>query len=143
MPCHLTAMCGRYTHLLTRSKIVELYRLTLPDEEPKGLTPNYNVAPTTVMPIVRPAGNGRELVMAGWGAGPVLAEARATGQAALQRRPALASASLARRRNDENCRHRGEETRGRATETLRHSIPPRPARPTTASGCKDGSSKPR
>ena len=56
-------MCGRYTHLLTWSKIAELYRLTLPDEEPKGLTPNYNVAPTTVMPIIRPAGNGRGLVM--------------------------------------------------------------------------------
>jgi hypothetical protein len=24
------------------------------------------VAPTHVMPIIRPAGNGRELVMAGW-----------------------------------------------------------------------------
>ena len=56
-------MCGRYTHLLTWSKIAELYRLTLPDEEPKGLTLNYNVAPTTVMPIIRPAGNGRGLVM--------------------------------------------------------------------------------
>ena len=63
-------MCGRYTHLLTWSKIVELYRLTLPDEEPPGLKPNYNVPPTTVMPIIRPAGNGRELVMAGWGLVP-------------------------------------------------------------------------
>jgi putative SOS response-associated peptidase YedK len=31
----------------------------------RGLKPSYNVAPTHVMPIVRPAGNGRELVMAG------------------------------------------------------------------------------
>src|SRR5262245_7255842 len=58
------AMCGRYTHLLNWSQIVELYRLTLPDE-PKDLRPSYNVAPTHVMPIIRPAGNGRELVMAG------------------------------------------------------------------------------
>jgi putative SOS response-associated peptidase YedK len=63
-------MCGRHTHLLTWSKIVNLYRLTLPDEEPEQLKPNYNVAPTNVMPIIRPAGNGRELVMAGWGLVP-------------------------------------------------------------------------
>lgn len=60
-------MCGRYTHKLTWSEIVALYRLTLPDEPPERLAPNYNVAPTQVMPIIRPAGNGRELVMAGWG----------------------------------------------------------------------------
>jgi len=30
--------------------------------EPPGLKPSYNVAPTHVMPIIRPAGNGRELV---------------------------------------------------------------------------------
>jgi putative SOS response-associated peptidase YedK len=62
-------MCGRYTHLLTWSQIVKLYRLTLPDE-PKELKASYNVAPTHVMPIIRPAGNGRELVMAGWGLVP-------------------------------------------------------------------------
>jgi putative SOS response-associated peptidase YedK len=66
-------MCGRYTLNKTFGGIVDLYRLTLPEEEPKGpegkpmVSPNYNVAPTTVMPIIRPAGNGRELVMAGWG----------------------------------------------------------------------------
>jgi putative SOS response-associated peptidase YedK len=60
-------MCGRYTHNLTWEQIVNLYRLTLPEEKPERLGPNYNVAPTHVMPIIRPAGNGRELVMAGWG----------------------------------------------------------------------------
>jgi len=60
-------MCGRYTHNLTWQQIVELYRLTLPPEPPESLRPSYNVAPTHVMPIIRPAGNGRELVMAGWG----------------------------------------------------------------------------
>src|SRR4026209_26631 len=63
-------MCGRYTHNLTWSQIVNLYRLTLPEEPPERLGPNYNVAPTQVMPIIRPAGNGRELVMAGWGLVP-------------------------------------------------------------------------
>jgi hypothetical protein len=36
-------MCGRYTYKLTWAKIVSLYRLTLPDEEPPGLRPGYNV----------------------------------------------------------------------------------------------------
>jgi putative SOS response-associated peptidase YedK len=60
-------MCGRYTYRLSWAEIVKLYRLTLPDEPPERLRPNYNVAPTQVMPVIRPAGNSRELVMAGWG----------------------------------------------------------------------------
>jgi putative SOS response-associated peptidase YedK len=65
-------MCGRYTFKLTFGNVVDLYRLTLPEEPPKDrsgkpLGPHYNVPPTEVMPIIRPAGNGRELVMAGWG----------------------------------------------------------------------------
>ena len=54
-------MCRRCTHNLTWEQIVNLYRLTLPEEKPEKLGPNYNVAPTHVMPIIRPAGNGREL----------------------------------------------------------------------------------
>jgi hypothetical protein len=50
------AMCGRYTYKLTWEEIVKLYRLTLPDERPEKLgPPSYNVAPTHVMPIIRPA----------------------------------------------------------------------------------------
>ena len=60
-------MCGRYTYKLSWEQIVNLYRLTLPEEPPEKLEPNYNTAPTHVMPIIRPAGNGRELVLAGWG----------------------------------------------------------------------------
>lgn len=60
-------MCGRYTFNYTFSQIVGLYRLTLPDEEPEQVKASFNVPPTTVMPIIRPAGNGRELIMAGWG----------------------------------------------------------------------------
>lgn len=63
-------MCGRYTYKLTWAEIVSLYRLTLPDKPPEQLRENYNVAPTNVMPIIRPSGNGRELVMAGWGLVP-------------------------------------------------------------------------
>src|SRR5688500_5856636 len=65
--CDAADMCGRYTHKLTWWQIVALYRLTLPEEPPPGLKESFNVAPTDTMPIVRPAGNGRELVMAGWG----------------------------------------------------------------------------
>ena len=63
-------MCGRYTYKLSWAEIVALYRLTLPDEPPERLRPSYNVAPTQVMPIIRPAGNGRELVLAAWGLVP-------------------------------------------------------------------------
>jgi hypothetical protein len=47
------------------SLVVNLYRLTLPDEELPRLRPNFNIAPTHIMPIISPAGNDRELVMAG------------------------------------------------------------------------------
>ena len=83
-------MCGRYTYKLTWSEIVKLYRLTLPDEEPPGLKPSYNVAPTDVMPIIRPAGNGRELLMAGWGLVPFSTRER-TGSA--PRRPIASHSS--------------------------------------------------
>src|SRR5215813_8077827 len=64
-------MCGRYTHKLSWQQIVELYRLTLPEQPPESFKgESYNVAPTDVMPIIRPAGNGRELVMARWGLVP-------------------------------------------------------------------------
>lgn len=46
-------MSGRYTHLLTWLKFVELYRVTLP-EELNELRPSYNAVPTHVMPIIRP-----------------------------------------------------------------------------------------
>jgi putative SOS response-associated peptidase YedK len=43
----------------------------LPEEPPENLgPPSFNVAPTHVMPIIRPAGNGRKLVMATWGLVP-------------------------------------------------------------------------
>jgi putative SOS response-associated peptidase YedK len=68
-------MCGRYTHKLSWKQIVELYRLTMPEEPPENFEgESYNVAPTDVMPIIRPAGNGRELVMAAWGLIPFWAK---------------------------------------------------------------------
>jgi putative SOS response-associated peptidase YedK len=51
-------MCGRYTHLYTWAQVRELYELsTWPTEEPD---PNYNVAPTRLVPVVRIADDGRQ-----------------------------------------------------------------------------------
>jgi hypothetical protein len=77
-------MCGRYTHKLTWAEIVKLYQLTLPDEEPPGFKASYNVAPSDVMAIIRPAGNGRELLMAKWGLIPWWTKPESAGKPRLQ-----------------------------------------------------------
>ena len=68
-------MCGRYTHNLTWEQI-----LTLPEEPLESLKASLNLAPTTLMPIIRPAGNGRELLMAGWGVIPFWLKPEQLGQ---------------------------------------------------------------
>jgi len=62
-------MCGRYTHNLTWTDLISLYRLTLPEAAPAQAKPTWNAAPTQPLPIVRPTGDGlgRELIIAGWG----------------------------------------------------------------------------
>jgi putative SOS response-associated peptidase YedK len=71
-------MCGRYTHLLTRGEIIELYGLTAsggggggdgggPPPEPADFKKRYNQAPTEVAPVVRIKNGRRELVMLRWG----------------------------------------------------------------------------
>jgi hypothetical protein len=40
-------MCGRYTYKLSCQEIVNLYRLTLPDQPPATLRPSYNVMPAS------------------------------------------------------------------------------------------------
>jgi putative SOS response-associated peptidase YedK len=74
------AMCGRNTHKLNWAEIVALYRLTLPE---KFVGPSYNVAPMRVMPIVGPAGNGRELIMAAWGLVPYCLKPQTARQASI------------------------------------------------------------
>src|SRR5262249_2169251 len=53
-----------------------------PAEQPETLRESYNVAPTHVMPIIRPAGNGRELLLAGWGLVPFWMKAEQMGKQA-------------------------------------------------------------
>lgn len=57
-------MCGRY--LMTSP--IEAMRQMFLFQEQLNVAPNYNVAPTHDMPIVRMAdGGGHELVKARWG----------------------------------------------------------------------------
>ena len=59
-------MCGRFTHRLTGSDLLRLYRLATPAGV--EMRPRYNVAPSQPIPIVRRrSGDDRELVMARWG----------------------------------------------------------------------------
>jgi putative SOS response-associated peptidase YedK len=69
-------MCGRYTQLMTWRELVELYRITEPQEPTPNLRPRYNAAPTgrknpDPLPMVRGtetagrAGAGRAAGQAG------------------------------------------------------------------------------
>lgn len=66
-------MCGRFTNMLSWSELVRLYRIH-DKQPPLNLRPRYNVAPSQDIPIVRPAGDGREVVIARWGLIPVWAK---------------------------------------------------------------------
>ncbi len=57
-------MCGRFTQSYTWRELVELYRLTQPA---RNLRPRYNIAPTTIIDVVRLADAGPELVPMRWG----------------------------------------------------------------------------
>ena len=63
-------MCDRYTHRLTWSEIVTLYRLTEPAIAPNDFGPRYNIAPTQKAPVVRDRDGKRECVMLRWGLTP-------------------------------------------------------------------------
>ncbi len=57
-------MCGRFTQSYTWRELVELCRLTQPA---RNLRPRYNIAPTTIIDVVRLADAGPELVPMRWG----------------------------------------------------------------------------
>jgi putative SOS response-associated peptidase YedK len=50
-------MCGRFTQKYTWRELAELYALTQP---PRNLQPRYNIAPTTMIDVVRVRDNARE-----------------------------------------------------------------------------------
>jgi putative SOS response-associated peptidase YedK len=57
-------MCTRYVFTDPAEAIRDLFRITAPLP---NWPPNYNVAPTHIMPVVRPIDGGRELAMMEWG----------------------------------------------------------------------------
>ncbi len=59
-------MCGRFTNKMTWREIHDLYDITNEDYRP-NLRPNYNIAPTHIVPVIRPGANGRELALMRWG----------------------------------------------------------------------------
>ncbi len=59
-------MCGRFTNKMTWQEIHDLYDITNADFRP-NLQPNYNIAPTHIVPVVRPGADGPELALMRWG----------------------------------------------------------------------------
>ena len=59
-------MCGRFTNKMTWQEIHDLYDITNEAFRP-NLRPNYNIAPTQIVPVVRLAADGHELALMRWG----------------------------------------------------------------------------
>lgn len=64
-------MCGRFAVSITKSDIEKL----LPKAEPKSVAPNYNVAPTQNVPVIKDS-NPNEISYLKWGLIPVWAKDR-------------------------------------------------------------------
>jgi putative SOS response-associated peptidase YedK len=60
-------MCGRFTQHLSWAEIHYLADLI---GQPRNLAPRYNIAPTTIIEVIRPTGGGNELVPMRWGLVP-------------------------------------------------------------------------
>jgi len=109
-------MCGRYTHKLSWQQIA--VALSADAARPAaGCVPReLQRRPTDVMPIVRPAGNGRELIMARWGLVPGAGRLQGPRSA---RRHGLRRVAGERDRHGripdgERVRHRGGQGQGHA-----------------------------
>ena len=61
-------MCGRYVQTSPADALAARFGARLP--EGLAWTPRWNVAPSTPAPVVRAAGNGRELALLTWGLVP-------------------------------------------------------------------------
>jgi putative SOS response-associated peptidase YedK len=60
-------MCTRYVFTDPAEAIRDLFRITAPLP---NWPPSYNVAPTHIMPVIRPKDRGREIAMMEWGLMP-------------------------------------------------------------------------
>jgi putative SOS response-associated peptidase YedK len=58
-------MCGRFTLHTPESQVRDTFNLE--HNEPLGLKPRYNIAPSQDIPIIRDIESSREMVMAQWG----------------------------------------------------------------------------
>jgi putative SOS response-associated peptidase YedK len=57
-------MCGRFTQNLSWAEIRRLADLIGP---PRNLAPRFNIAPTTLIEVIRASDAGNELVLMYWG----------------------------------------------------------------------------
>src|SRR5262245_11398467 len=57
-------MCTRYVFTDPAEAIRDLFRITAPLP---NWPPSYNVAPTNIMPVIRPVEDGREIALMEWG----------------------------------------------------------------------------
>ena len=64
--CYHPAMCGRFTNKMTWQEIHDLYDITNLDFRP-NIRPNYNIAPTHIVPTIRSGDQGPELALMRWG----------------------------------------------------------------------------
>ncbi len=62
-------MCGRFSERFTWQELVELYRLTF-GFQPEDWQPKFNIAPTTLIPVIRFMGEVRVMHLMRWGLVP-------------------------------------------------------------------------
>lgn len=61
-------MCGRYANTFTAEELTErFYALWNESQQQDLIKARYNIAPTPLIPVVRTAANGREIVLLKWG----------------------------------------------------------------------------
>jgi len=63
-------MCGRYNLITNAQALVDFFEIEQTLLDVSELHSRYNIAPSQNVPIVRDAGNGRELALARWGLVP-------------------------------------------------------------------------
>ena len=72
-------MCGRYYRRSDKQRIAEAFHLGTLDDTPLEAAPSYNIAPTTMQPVIRNNRDTgeREIVAMRWGMVPNFAQSLA------------------------------------------------------------------